>query len=102
MIIERNEFKLKFGKAKEAIAIWKEIMESGKKEGMKVPEIRLLTDISGPSYLLIVEIQMGSFTDLNQKNTVWVTTEVFRGLYEKFIPLCESANREYFTVEHSV
>jgi len=102
MIIERNEFRLKFGKAREAINIWKEILESGKKAGVKVHEIRLLTDMSGPSYSLVVEIQMTSLTDLNQKNAVWVTTEVYRNLYEKFIPLCESAHREYFTIEHSI
>ncbi len=41
MVIERNIFHLKFGKSKEAIAIWKEIIEEGK----KVPgglEMRLL------------------------------------------------------------
>lgn len=99
MIIERNEFRLKFGKAREGIAIWKEIIESGKTSGMKVPSIRLMTDISGEAYTLIVEMQLKSFTDINPKNYVWVTNEKWQELYQKFIPLCESSRRTYYTIE---
>jgi hypothetical protein len=100
MIIERNVFHLKFGKAKEAIAIWKEIMEAGKKsESLASPEMRLLSDLSGPSYTLVVELHLKSFMDMNPKQAIWATTEIFQTLYQKFIPLCESAHREYYRIE---
>ena len=98
MIIERNEFRLKFGQAKEAIAIWKEILEESKKIP-GVPEMRLLSDLSGPAYTLIVELHLKSFSDINMKNAVWDTTDKFRDLYQKFIPYCESANREFYKIE---
>lgn len=99
MIIERNEFKLKFGKAKEAIAIWKEIIESGTTAERKPPPIRMMTDISGDAYTIVMELKLKNITEINPKNYIWVTNPKFQELYQKFIPLCESAKRIYYTVE---
>ena len=100
MIIERNVFHLKFGKAKEAIAIWKELLDACKKtENLSFPEMRLLSDLSGPSYTLVVEMHLKSFMDMNPKQAIWATTESLQTLYHKFIPLCESASREYYRIE---
>src|SRR5260221_14602043 len=99
MIIERNVFHLHFGKAKEAIALWREILNESKKSNANVPEMRLLSDVSGPAYTVVVELHLKSFTDLNPKNAVWSTTPKFQELYQKFIPLCESAHREYYKIE---
>jgi hypothetical protein len=100
MIIERNVFHLKFGKAKEAIAIWKEIMEAIKKNvTIPAPEMRLLSDLSGPSYTLVVELHLKSFMDMNPKQAIWATTESVQTLYHQFIPICESASREYYRIE---
>lgn len=97
MVIERNVFHLKFGKAKEALAIWKEVVEEGKKVGGL--EMRLLSDLSGPAYTIVMELHIKSFTDMNMKSAVWATTEKFRELYQQFIPLCESAHREFYKIE---
>lgn len=99
MIIERNEFRLKFGKAKEAIAIWKELLDATREMGDKAPYMRMLTDLSGPAYTLILEMFLQNMTDINPKNYTWVTTPKYQELYQRFIPLCESAERTYFKVE---
>jgi len=99
MLVERNEFHLKFGKAKEGISIWKEIIESGKNMGGTVPSIRLMTDISGEAYTIVVEMELKSWNDINPKNYVWVTNSKFQELYQQFIPLCESSKRTYFNIE---
>jgi hypothetical protein len=99
MIIERNTFHLKFGHAKEAIAIWKEILEIAHTPEMGKPQMRLLSDISGPAYTLVLEMHLNSYIDINPKNAVWATNEKFRELYQKFIPLCEKAHREYYKIE---
>jgi hypothetical protein len=102
MIIERTEFRLKFGKAKEGIALWKELLEEAKKSDSGFPSLRMLSDLSGPSYTLILEMQLKSFTNINPKNYVWVTTPKFQELYQKFIPLCDSAHRTYLNIEMEV
>jgi len=99
MVIERIEFQLKFGKAKEAIAIWKQIMEAAKKSNLPSAEMRLLSDVSGPTYTLVVELHMKSFMDFNPQQAIWATTPAFQELYEQFKPLCDSAKREYYRIE---
>ena len=99
MVIQRNAFRLKFGKAKEAIAIWKEIMEAVKTSNLQTPEMRLMSDLSGDSYTLIMELHLKSFIDLNPSQAIWATTPKFQELYEKFKPLCDSATREYYKIE---
>jgi hypothetical protein len=100
MIIERNIFRLKFGMAKEGIAIWKEIIEAAAKTPeLGKPQMRLLSDISGPAYTLVLEMHINSYMDINPKNAVWTSNEKFQDLYHRFIPLCESAHREYYKIE---
>jgi hypothetical protein len=101
VIVERNTFRLKFGKAKESIALWKEIMEDAKKHE-NPPQMRMMTDLSGTSYTLVVEMMLKSFMDINPKNYVWVTNPVTQDLYHRFIPLCDSATREYFKIEMEI
>ena len=99
MIIVRHVFHLKFGKAKEAIAIWKEIMEASKKSNLNSPEMRLLSDLSGDAYTLVMELHLKSLLDMNPSQVIWATTPEFQDLYEKFKPLCESASKEYYRIE---
>ena len=99
MIIERNVFHLKYGKAKEAIAIWKEVMDEAKKVNLPNSQMRLLSDISGPAYTLVMEIHIPGYIEINPKNAVWATHPKFQELHQKFIPLCEKAHREYYKIE---
>jgi hypothetical protein len=101
MIISRTAFTLKFGQAKPAIAIWKEIMD-GSVGKINAPRMRLTTDVSGPNYYLAIELQLRSFTDFGPSSHVWSTNELIRELYPKFVPLCESAVNELYHLEHQV
>ena len=101
MIIERNTFHLKFGKAKEGIAVWKEMLEIMKKQDSH-PAMRIMTDLSGQSYTLILEMNLKSFMDIGPKAYMWVTNEAMQSLYQKFIPLCDTSHREYFKIEMEI
>lgn len=101
MIIARTTFRLKFGKAKEAINIWKQMGEHFK--GLKdVPQMRILTDVTGPSYTLTLEMSLRSLNEIGLMNYNWMTSDIAKELYQQFIPLCESANREYLNVEMEI
>lgn len=99
MIIEQNIFYLKFGKAKDAIALWKQISEALKKDGRFTIPLRILTDFTGPAYTLIIEMNLRSYTDINPLTHVWKTNPQVRDLYQQFIPLCESGHRELYKIE---
>jgi hypothetical protein len=48
MIVVRNVFRLKFGRSKEAVGLWKEGLALGKKLGFQSKSNRVLTDLVGP------------------------------------------------------
>ncbi|MFI5135790.1 MAG: hypothetical protein ACHQD9_08055 [Chitinophagales bacterium] len=100
MIIQRNTFRLKFGKAREALAVWKEIIEQLNKDGRFKPQTRLLTDLTGEAYILVLEMNIKSFTEMNPLNHFWAINQPVRELYhQKFVPLCESASQELYKIE---
>lgn len=96
MIIVRNIFRLKFGKAREAKAIAPEFVSLNKKHGVKYT--RVLTDITGPSYTMVFETGHDSLADFESKlNTVFGAPE-WGAMYAKFTPLVESSYREILNV----
>jgi len=101
MIIERNVFHLKFGKAKEARALWKDYLDLVKKKDPSM-EIRLLTDLTGTGYTLVIEIHIKSFIDITPVIAHMVSTAEWRTFYDQFIPLCESAERRMYKIESIV
>ena len=57
MIVIRNVFRLKFGKAREAVALFKEGIAIQKRVGAGSDfSTRLLTDVTGPFYTVVLEI----------------------------------------------
>jgi hypothetical protein len=63
MILVRNVFRLKFGKAREAVAIMKDGLAIQKKLGSDV-STRLLTDLTGEFYTLVLELTVPSLAAL--------------------------------------
>lgn len=99
MIIEQNIFQLKFGKAKEAIAIWKQIGEVMKQDERFNTPMRILTDLTGPAYTLILELYLRSYLEIDPMMYTWKTNHQAHELYLQFIPLCESGRRELYKIE---
>ena len=55
MVIIRNVFRLKFGKAREAVALFKEGIAIQKRAGAGQEfSTRLLTDVTGPFYTVVL------------------------------------------------
>lgn len=92
MIIVRDIFYLKFGKAREAKELLKDTIIVLKKYDNS--PTRVLTDFTGKSYRLIME---SSYSDLAEYEKALNTTlgaKEWRTNYEKFVPLVQSAERE--------
>jgi hypothetical protein len=98
MIIVRNVFQLKFGKAKEAVSLWREGIETAKRKGHLSGEARVLTDLVGPSYTLVVEFPAESLAEYESSSLATMADPDWRAWYPKFVPLAESAYREIFQV----
>jgi hypothetical protein len=96
MILVRDIFQLKFGRAKEAIALWKEGASLAEKYGYGVD--RILTDKTGPYYTLVMESTYESLTDYEKAETGHSRAADWRAWYDKFVPLVESGRREMFSI----
>ncbi|HMQ68964.1 MAG TPA: hypothetical protein PKA90_10590 [Ignavibacteria bacterium] len=96
MIIIRTVFRLKFGKAKEAIELLKEGKKIAAEQGIKFG--RTLTDITGPSYTIVFENEAESLADYENESGRIFSNDEWKKWYQKFIPHIESSYRNIFRV----
>ena len=96
MILVRDVFRLKFGKAKEATALVKEGAVIAKKVGYG-PQ-RQLIDLTGPYYTLVLESTHESLSAWEKGLKDTQGAREWGAWYEKFKPLVDSGYREIFTV----
>jgi len=95
MVIERNEFRLKFGASAVALTLWKEYLNVVRHDDPTV-HVRILTDISGPAYTLIVEQIHETFTEAEPARCRLVQRNDWKDFYQKFIPLCDNSYRTFY------
>ena len=93
MLVERNIFHLQFGHAREALAAMKEMMSVGSFGN----SMRMLTDETGDSYRLILEISFNSYTEMEAQMKAFDMTQ-WREKYQQFIPHCLRSYREILRV----
>ena len=96
MILVRNVFRLKFGKARDAKEAMKHLIAINRRLGF-AQETRVLTDVTGPFYTLVLEMSFPSMADLERGQATMSDAE-WKDAYAKFVPLVESGHREIFSV----
>jgi hypothetical protein len=97
MILVRNVFHLKFGKAREAVASMKEGIAIQKKLGVTVPQ-RLLTDLTGTFYTLVLELTLPNLAAIEPTFSSVMNDKEWHAHYEKFVTLVESGHRELYNI----
>jgi hypothetical protein len=97
MILIRNVFQLKFGKAREAVALVKEGAAIQKRAGANF-SARILTDITGPFYTVVLELTVPSLAAFEAEAPRYMGDKDFQANYQKLVPLVESGHREIFTI----
>lgn len=98
MIVVRNVFKLKFGKSREALAVFKEGQAFAKKAGIGTSPPRLLTDVVASFYTLVLEQMFASLADFESNAQVLMSNPEWKAWYQKVLPFVESGYREIFTI----
>ena len=97
MIIVRDVFYLKFGKARDAKALLSEFNSIAEKHNDKTPR-RFLTDFTGEAYRLVLEMTFSDLTSYETALKSYFGWEDWRKWYEKFIPLVNRSEREILSV----
>jgi hypothetical protein len=99
MIVVRDIFRLKFGQAKEAVALWKEAAASLRTSGYGALDVRLLTDLAGaPYYTVVLESTFNSVAEWEKAHQAARDNAPWRALYAKIIPFTEIGRREILSV----
>ena len=99
MIVIRNVFRLKFGKAREAVALFKEGIAIQKRAGAGLDfSTRLLTDVTGPFYTVVLELTVPNLTTFEAEAPRFMGDKDWQANYQKIGPLVESGYREIFTL----
>jgi hypothetical protein len=99
MIVVRNVFRLKFGKAREAVAVLKEgrAIEKRVMSGLEYSS-RVLTDVTGPFYTLVLELTVPDLGTFERNAPRLFGDKEWQANYQKMTPLVESGYREVFSI----
>jgi hypothetical protein len=99
MIVIRNVFQLKFGKAREAVALLKEGLAIQKRALAGVEfSTRVLTDVTGPFYTLVLELTVPSLATFEGYAPKLFGDKDWQANYRKMAELVQSGHREVFSV----
>ena len=99
MVVIRNVFRLKFGKAREAVALFKEGNAIQKRIGAGMNlQTRLLTDVTGPFYTVVLELSVPSMSEFEARAPQLMGDKDWQANYQKVTALVESGYREVFSV----
>lgn len=92
MIIVRDVFQLKFGMAKDAIALMKEAKPLFDSD-MSQP-IRVMVDVTGKAYTMVLESSYPSLSEYEKEMSSGMGDPRWQDWYARFKPCCESSFRE--------
>ena len=98
MILVRNVFKLKFGKTKDALAVFKEGQAFARRLGVGAAPPRLLTDVVSSFYTLVLEQTFASLAEFETSSQTLMANPEWKSWYQKVLPFVESGHREIFTI----
>jgi len=96
MILVRDVFRLKFGKAREAKELWKEGAKLEAAHGGSPS--RAMVDLTGEFYTFVTEATYDSMAAFEKALRDVMSHSDFRAWYQKFVPLVESGRREIYTL----
>jgi hypothetical protein len=94
MIVVRDIFQLHFGKAKEAIELLTQGQESLERAGYPVD--RILADVTGEYYTLVMESRLESLSQLEEGLGRTRELREWQEVYRRLVPLVRSGRREVF------
>lgn len=101
MIVVKNVFRLKYGQARPALAAFKEMQPLMKKHSV-AKDTRVMTDLVGPAYTLVMEQIFTSLAEFEAEGVKIMSggplSDEFRAGYQKFTPFVESGYREIYTL----
>ncbi|MCZ7556241.1 MAG: hypothetical protein M5R41_07560 [Bacteroidia bacterium] len=98
MILVRDIFRIRFGQMKGALASLKAFSSDLTESGEEFP-MRVLTDVTGPYYTLVLESTFENLAAWESMSHSEMATAKWQEWYKNFLPFLEDGKREIFTIE---
>jgi hypothetical protein len=76
----------------------KRVGEAAERSGFRPGAFRVLTDLVGPYYTVVVETTLSSLAEYEETRASAMSNQHWREAYQKFSPHVESGYREIFTI----
>ena len=95
MIVVRGVFQAKYGRGGDLVALFKEARESWPPGYAD----RILTDVSGPFFTVVVETEAESLADWERRMAETFAAPGFGDWFGRMTPLVESGQREFYNIE---
>jgi hypothetical protein len=96
MIVIRDVFKLKFGKARDAQAAMRELRPLLERLGM--PGARVLSDLVGEYYTMVLETTAEDLASYESTMAPIMQNDDWQRLYARFVPLVRHGYREILRI----
>ena len=96
MILVRNVFQAKFGKADELVAVFKQAQQVLSETAANQ---RILTDLSGPFHTVVLETQFENLAEWERSRAEMFTNPQLGAVFARTNDLVESGHAEYYTIE---
>ncbi len=98
MIIARQVFQAKYGRGDELVALFKEFNTRMQEAGGAAPRFRILTDVSGPFFTVVTEVEVESLAAWEGKFRESMDRPWMGEWFSRMMPLVESGSREFYNI----
>ncbi len=98
MLVVRNVFRAKYGRGDELVALFKELNERRQEADETAPRFRILTDVSGPFFTVVTEVEVESLAAWEGSFRQSMARPWMGEWSGRMTPLVESGSREFYTV----
>lgn len=98
MIVVLNVYRIKYEKASQALALWREGIAISSLASNNDVEIRLLTDSLGTYFTVMIEVTTDSLETYDEWTREVLGNKEYGDWYQKFVNLTVGRYREIFNV----
>lgn len=98
MIVARQVFRAKYGRGNELVAHFQEFNTRMRESGDDVASFRILTDISGPFFTVVTEVEFENLAAWEGRFSEAMARPWAGEWFGRMVPLVESGSREFYNL----
>ncbi len=98
MLIARQVFRAKYGRGDELVALFKELNTRMQEEGATGPRFRILTDVTGPFFTVVSEVEIESLAAWEGRFRESMDRPWMGEWFGRMMPLVEAGSREFYNI----